>query len=104
MARNVFLTMPAADDGENLDEAAEVTAAVDMTNIEKGTFAAVGTFGSGTLTLQISVDGTNFVSSGLTLTANGKVDLAIPCRQARWSLAGATTPDIACAAALRTLD
>jgi hypothetical protein len=103
MAKNVFLTMGAADDNGNLN-ANENSKPVDMQAIEKGTFAATGTFGGGTATLQVSMDGTNWVSSGLTLTAAGKVDLTIPCKQARWNLAGATSPSLVCACALRTLD
>jgi hypothetical protein len=65
-----------------------------MTNAEKARFAAQGTFGGGTMTLQITPDGTNWSSSGLTLTANGQCQLTTPCKQARWTLTGATSPSI----------
>jgi hypothetical protein len=96
--------MPAADDGAAALNANESTKPVDMMNIEKGTFAAVGTFGGGTLTLQVSMDGITWHSSGLTLAAAGAVTLSIPCKQARWTLTGATAPSVTCSCALRTLD
>jgi len=102
--RNVFKTMVAADDGAVALNANENSAPVSMDNIEKATFAAAGTFGGGTMTLQVSMDGTTFVTSGLTLTAVGKVDLTIPCKQARWALTGATAPSVTMACALRTLE
>lgn len=102
--RNVFKTMLAADDSAVALNANENSAPISMENIEKGTFAAAGAFGAGTMTLFVSMDGTTFVSSGLTLTAAGKVDLTIPCKQARWTLTGATAPSVTMACALRTLE
>jgi len=104
MRNNVFKALRAADDlAAALDEN-EVTEAISMETFEKATLVAVGTFGGGTLTWQITVDGTNWVTSGLTLTAAGKVDLAIPCKAVRGSLAGATTPALVCAGAFQTFD
>lgn len=52
---------------------------------------ASGTFGGGTLTLEYSHDGSTFVSSGQTLTANGTI--VFTDRPGLWwrvTLAGAT--------------
>lgn len=61
-----------------------------------GTFAAWGTFGGGTCTLQLSPDdGTTWIDvPGASLAANGAVNFSLgPCRL-RASLAGATTPNL----------
>jgi hypothetical protein len=100
--RNVYVTMGAADDGAAINTN-ESSKGVDMTNAEKARFAAQGTFGGGTMTLQVTLDGTNWSTSGLTLTANGSVELTTPCKQARWTLTGATSPSITMGASIRTL-
>jgi hypothetical protein len=52
---------------------------------------ATGTWGGGTLTLEYSHDGTTFVSSGQTLTANGVISFQDrPGMTWRVTLAGAT--------------
>ncbi len=104
MARNLIIPMLAADDGAAALNANEPTKAYDITNMDKATIAATGTFGGGTLTVQLSNDGTNWFSSGLTIAAAGKVDLAIPAKFVRGNLAGATTPSLNVTMALRTLD
>jgi len=104
MPRNVFKRMRAADDLGPALNANEVSESISMEDAEKATLVAIGTFGGGTVTWQITLDGTNFVSSGLTQTAPGKVDLTIPCKAARASLAGATAPSVNCAAMIRTFD
>lgn len=103
LQRNVFKVLGAADDGGNLN-ANENTIAIGMENIQQATIACTGTFGGGTATVQISVDGTNFVTSGLTLTAAGKVDLTIPCKAMRVALTGATSPSLVVAMAARTYE
>ena len=102
MSRNVYKSLPAADGG-NLN-ANESTVAIDMTNVEKATFGMAGAFGGGTATIEISTDGVTFVSSGLTLNANGQKLLDIPCKKARVTLAGAAAPNVAVSVVLRTLD
>lgn len=104
MPRNVPVTMVAADDSGLALNANESSKPVDMLNAEKARFGAAGTFGAGTMTLQITLDGSTWHSSGLTLTAAGSVELTTPCKQARWTLTGATAPSINMHAVLRTLD
>jgi hypothetical protein len=104
MARNVFVTITAADDDSATFDENEVSNAIDMQNVEKATFGVAGTFDGATVTLQISMDGVTFVSSGLTAAAAGRMELTTPCKQARISIAGGTAPELTCAAALRTLD
>ena len=65
------------------------------------TVHAVGTFDSGTLTIETSPDGTNFTSVGANgvFTAANQVDLSILSDSddpvlIRATLAGATSPDI----------
>ncbi len=56
---------------------------------------ASGSFGGGTLTLQHSVDGTVWVTSGLTLTAAGKIEFREqPGLIWRVTLAGATAGSV----------
>lgn len=56
---------------------------------------ASGTWGGGTLTLQYSHDGSTFVSSGSTLTANGAIAFEErPGMYWRVTLAGATSGSI----------
>lgn len=104
MARNVFKTIVAADDGAAALDENEPSEAIDMQNVEKSTFGVAGTFGGATVTLQISMDGTTFVSSGLTVTAAGRMELTTPCKQARLNVTGGTAASITGAVALRTLD
>jgi hypothetical protein len=60
------------------------------------TLIATGTWGGGTITLQLSPDGgTTWVSTSYTLSANGEqhgTDMI--ATHARLNLAGATTPDL----------
>lgn len=62
-----------------------------------------GTFGSGTLTPQVSFDGTNYAPlklsqdsyvSSLAFTSAGCVMLALPECKLRWVLSGATSPSV----------
>lgn len=57
---------------------------------------ASGTFGSGTVTLQVSPDGgTTWVTTGKTLTADGSVFQDFPAgSRLRVALTGATGPDL----------
>jgi len=56
---------------------------------------AAGTWGGGTLTLEYSFDGSTFVSSGSTLTANGVIAFEErPGMLWRVTLAGATAGSI----------
>lgn len=56
---------------------------------------ASGTFGGGTLTLEYSHDGTTFVSSGQTLTANGAISFQErPSMPWRVTLSGATAGSV----------
>lgn len=62
-----------------------------------GSYTAFGTFGSGTATLQYSIDGTTFidVSSDAALTANGGVAITnLPPCSVRVNLSGSTSPDL----------
>lgn len=102
MAKNVFVAMPAVDGGAL--NANENTIDVDLTNAEKASVVATGTFGGGTLTLHGSLDGTTFATTGLTLTAPGKLDVLIPLKKVRGVLTGATTPSVSVAIGIRTLD
>lgn len=102
--RNIFKNFTAVDDGLTIFDENELSNAIDMINVEKATIAAVGTFGGATVTVQISTDGTNFVTSGLTIAAAGKVDLTIPCRLVRLSIAGGAGAAITAAIVMRTLD
>lgn len=62
------------------------------------TVACSGTFGSGTMTAEISLDGgTTFVTLGTdaTKTSNAAFNLVnLPDCYIRWTLTGATTPSI----------
>ena len=62
----------------------------------KGYFTASGTFGSGTVTMQYQVDGTNWLTVGTdtTLTASGGGIFDIPAASIRAALTGATNPSI----------
>jgi hypothetical protein len=104
LQRTVFKALVAADDSAAALNANENTISVGAENIQEATIVASGTFGGGTATVQITVDGTTFVSSGLTLTATGKVQLTIPCKAFRVALTGATGPSVICAAAMRTYE
>lgn len=104
MPKNLIVSLVAADDSAAALNANEATKAIDISNVEKATLVAVGAFGGGTLTWQISLDNVNWVSTGLTLAAAGKSDLTIPAKFVRGVLAGATAPAVICGAALRTLD
>ena len=56
-----------------------------------------GTFGSGTLTLQYSVDGGTTwltVSAAPTFTANGTANFSLPPCDIRTDLSGSTSPDL----------
>lgn len=104
LQRTVFKQLVAADDLAAALNANENTIAVGAENIQEATIVAVGTFGGGTITVFVTVDGTNFVTSGLTLTSAGKVQLTIPCKAFRCTLTGATGPSVTCAAAMRTYE
>lgn len=104
LQRTVFKALVAADDLAAALNANENSIAVGAENIQEATIVASGSFGGGTITVFITVDGTTFVSSGLTLTATGKVQLTIPCKAFRCTLTGATAPSIICAAAMRTYE
>lgn len=64
-----------------------------------GKFWGNGTFGSGTITLKYSFDGTNYYDvqvsgSAITFTATGIKDFSMPACLLRATLAGATNPAI----------
>ena len=64
-----------------------------------GTAHAAGTFGSGTLALEVSADnGTTFINGGTSvqLTADGIFNFTLPSDEllVRLTLSGATDPDI----------
>lgn len=61
-----------------------------------GTFVGQGTFGSGTLDLQWSEDGSNYVAVGTdtTLTADGKAYFIHEAGNMRVNLSGSTSPDL----------
>jgi len=63
-----------------------------------GTFAGTGTFGGGTLTMEVSYDaGTTWVAAGVetTLTADGHANFDLPQGVlVRGNLVGSTAPDI----------
>ncbi len=104
LQRTVFRPLLAADDNAAALNANENTIAIGAENLQEATIVASGSFGGGTITVFITVDGTNFVTSGLTLTATGKVQLTIPCKAFRCTLTGATAPSVVCAFAGRTYE
>jgi len=59
--------------------------------------ACSGTFGSGTMTLYISYDGTNYITTGIdgikTADATFRLDNLPDC-YLKWTLTGATTPSV----------
>lgn len=59
-------------------------------------FYAWGTFGGGTLVVQASIDGTNWFNiPNVSFTADGMVIVqGLRCTSLRYSLAGATGPDL----------
>lgn len=62
-----------------------------------GTFAVAGTFGSGTVKLQASLDnGTTWIDVGtdVTFTATGMANFHLPVCHVRVNLSGATSPNI----------
>lgn len=67
------------------------------------TLTATGTFGSGTVQVQICADPTVAVPvwvnvSGATLTSNGSKTITLPVRAVRWNLSGSSSPSIVCTA------
>ncbi len=58
------------------------------------TMYAKGTWGSGTLTLAISPDGSNWFSTTSTLTADGFKTITDRVKAVRATLAGATNPSL----------
>ncbi|HCR85494.1 MAG TPA: hypothetical protein DIV86_02335 [Alphaproteobacteria bacterium] len=63
-----------------------------------GTFAASGTFGGGIITMQYSLDGTNFITGGVDseLVSDGGKKFSLPKCSIRLNLAGATSPNVNC--------
>lgn len=60
-----------------------------------GTFFAVGTFGGGTLTLQIlAPDNATWLPVGAGITAAGLANFSAPAGSLRVSMAGSTTPSV----------
>lgn len=55
---------------------------------------ARGTFGGGTVTIQVSFDGTNWASTDVTFTADGYKELRVVANYVRAVLAGSTSPTV----------
>lgn len=85
----------------NLAADGSTTAATFNFDMNGAVLVATGTFGSGTVTFEGSVDGTNwytlldgFDGTALTLTASGMARVAGDHPWVRATVAGSTTPDI----------
>lgn len=74
------------------------TASVRWSGVYLGHFYAVGTFGSGTITLEYSLDGgSSWLTAdadNLVFTAAGRANFQLPNCLLRITLSGATSPDI----------
>ncbi len=77
---------------------ADGDSSVYISDGSKATLFATGTFGSGTVKVNIALDGTNYISKSTSwqLTAAGLVeDISLPRgASVKLSLTGATNPDI----------
>jgi hypothetical protein len=85
----------------NLDADGSTVGLTFLFNLDNVVVSAVGTFGSGTLTIQGSPDGIGwydltdeFDGSVLALTANGMARIVGDHPYIRATLVGATTPDV----------
>lgn len=79
---------------------------VDCNKAVAVTLNATGTFGGGTVQVQVCADPTAaspvWVNvSGATLTSNGSKAVTLPVRAVRWNMSGSTSPSVVCTATVQ---